>query len=65
MLVALKERGLEYWYEWRNRVKEHPASWQKIYDLVGFPKVREWEEKYLTKEALKKYERSSGLYEPR
>jgi len=65
MLVALKERGLQYWYEWRDRVKEHPASWQKIYDLVGFPKIREWEERYLTKEALRKYERSSGLYEPR
>ncbi len=55
---------MEYWYEWRNKVKEHPASWQKIYDLVDFPKIREWEEKYLPKEELKKYEKSSGLYEP-
>ncbi len=65
MLVALKERGLEYWYEWRDSVRDHPASWQKIYDLVGFPKIREWEEKYLVQDALKKYEQSSGLYEPR
>jgi hypothetical protein len=65
MLTAIKERGLEYWYEWREKVKDHPASWRKIYDLVGFPKVREWEEKYLPKEELTKYESSSGLYEPR
>lgn len=65
MLVALKEKGLEYWYEWRNSVKDHPASWRNIYNLVGFPKVREWEEKYLPKESLEKYERSQGIYEPR
>jgi 2,3-dimethylmalate lyase len=65
MLAALKERGLEYFYEWRESHKAHPASWKKIYDLVGFPRVREWEEKYLPKENLKKYEESSGLYEPK
>jgi 2-methylisocitrate lyase-like PEP mutase family enzyme len=65
MLVALKEKGLEYFYEWRAAHKEHPARWQKIYDLVGFPKVREWEEKYLPKEELDKYEKSSGLYDPK
>jgi 2,3-dimethylmalate lyase len=64
MLAALKEKGLEYWYEWRNQHKDHPASWQKIYDLVGFPKIREWEEKYLPQEKLDKYNKSSGLYEP-
>ncbi len=64
MLANMKEKGLEYWYEWRDRAKSHPASWQKIYDLVGFPKVREWEEKYLPKEQLEKYDKSSGLYEP-
>jgi 2-methylisocitrate lyase-like PEP mutase family enzyme len=65
MLVALKEKGLEYFYEWRAAHKEHPARWQKIYDLVGFPKVREWEEKYLPKEELDKYVKSSGLYDPK
>jgi hypothetical protein len=33
--------------------------------MVGFPKVREWEEKYLPKEQMDKYEKSGGLYEPR
>ncbi len=64
MLANMKEKGLEYFYEWRDRMKDHPASWQRIYDMVGFPKVREWEEKYLPKEQLEKYGKSAGLYEP-
>ena len=63
MLSTLKNHGLEYWYEWRNGVKDHPASWQKIYDLVGFPKIKELEGKYLPQENMVKYERSSGLYQ--
>lgn len=65
MLKNMQEKGLEYWYEWRDKVQSHPASWQRIYDMVGFPKVREWEEKYLPKEQLDKYDKSGGLYEPR
>ncbi len=64
MLVSLKEKGLEYFYEWRAAHKDHPARWQKIYDLVGFPAVRAWEEKYLPKESLERYEKSQGLYNP-
>ena len=64
MLVALKEKGLEYFYEWRAAHQKHPARWQGIYDLVGFPKVRAWEEKYLPPEELEKYEKSKGMYEP-
>ena len=65
ILDALQRRGLDAWIEWREKVKDHPASWERVYDLVGFPKVREWEEKYLSKEQLEKYDKSSGLYEPR
>jgi hypothetical protein len=65
MLKNMKEKGLEYWYDWREKAQGHPASWQRIYDLVGFPEVRAWEEKYLPQEQLGKYDRSGGLYEPR
>jgi hypothetical protein len=34
------------------------------FDLVGFPTVREWEERYLSAERLVKYEQSIGLYDP-
>lgn len=64
MLVGLKEHGMEYWFEWREKVKDHPMSWQRVYDLVGFPAVRGWEEKYLPKEQLEKYGESAGLYDP-
>jgi len=36
-----------------------------LFDLVGFPEVAEWEEKYLPEEQLKKYEDSIGGYDPR
>lgn len=64
MLVTLKQKGIEYWGEWREKVKDHPMSWHHVYDLTGFPKVRQWEEKYLPKEQLDKYDKSIGLYEP-
>lgn len=63
-LVALKEHGLEYWAQWREKNKDHPMIWGGIYDLVGFPKVREWEEKYLP-ESPDKYDSSIGIYEPK
>ena len=43
---------------------ETPAGWFGVFDLVGFPKVREWEEKYLSAEQLERYSGSLGLYEP-
>jgi len=64
MLVNLKEKGLEYFYEWRAAHQNHPARWQKIYDMVGFPAVRRWEEKYLPEQNLERYEKSQGIYEP-
>jgi 2-methylisocitrate lyase-like PEP mutase family enzyme len=69
MLVAMKQDGLEPWFEWSNRNKEHPmmkgAAGLGFFDLVGFPKIREWEEKYLPKGHLDKYDKSMGLYEPK
>jgi 2-methylisocitrate lyase-like PEP mutase family enzyme len=68
MLVAMKQNGLEPWIEWSNKNKEHPMmkgpAGLGVFDLVGFPKVREWEEKYLPKENLEKYDKSIGLYDP-
>jgi len=65
MLVAMKHRGLDPWIEWREKTKDHPMGGFGVFDLVGFPKVREWEERYLPKEEyLAKYDKSLGLYEP-
>jgi hypothetical protein len=35
------------------------------FDLAGFPKVVEWEKKYLPKEKIEAYEESIGVYDPR
>ena len=64
MLIALKQHGLDPWIEWKEKFKDHPMSWFGVFDLVGFPQVREWEEKYLPKEQLGKYDKSTGLYDP-
>ncbi|MBA7687730.1 hypothetical protein ES703_96197 [subsurface metagenome] len=65
MLIALKQQGLAPWIEWKEKTKDHPMSWFGVFDLVGFPKVQEQEEKYLPKEQLDKYGKSMGLYEPK
>jgi len=65
MLVAMKQRGLEPWNEWKEKAKDHPMSWFGVFDLVGFPEVLEQERKYLPKENLDKYDKSVGLYDPR
>ena len=41
----------------------HPAPPHR-FDLVGFPQVREWEEKYLPPEEMDKYAHSIGAYTP-
>lgn len=28
ILVTIKEKGLEHWYDWRDRAEDHPASWK-------------------------------------
>jgi len=64
MLAAMKQRGLDPWNEWSEKHKDHPMAEFGIFDLTGFPKIREWEEKYLSPEQLAKYDKSMGLYDP-
>jgi 2-methylisocitrate lyase-like PEP mutase family enzyme len=56
-------RGVEAELEWRQREYKFPMP--HTFDLVGFPQVAEWEEKYLPAEWLKKYDESIGGYDPR
>ncbi|MFC1941453.1 oxaloacetate decarboxylase [Chloroflexota bacterium] len=65
LLTDMKKRGLAPWREWEEKHKDHPMGIWGVFDLVGFPKVREWEEKYLSKENLEKYDKSQGLYDAR
>lgn len=52
--------------DWKRRPQKYPITpIFGMFDLVGFPKVAEWERKYLPAEQLKKYEGSAGSYDPR
>ena len=57
------KQGVEALVEWRSRAMKYPMP--HMFDLVGFPQVAEWEEKYLPAEQLRKYETSVGGYDPR
>ncbi|MBI4234262.1 MAG: isocitrate lyase/PEP mutase family protein [Chloroflexi bacterium] len=63
-LQDFQKRGVQAEREFIERTKSHPLGGLRLFDLVGFPQVREWEEKYLPQEQLAKYEKSIGLYDP-
>jgi 2-methylisocitrate lyase-like PEP mutase family enzyme len=71
-LLEVKERGMDAYTEFRKKNQNHPLGGpgfsgplSGLSDLAGFPKVLEWERKYLSTEKLKKYESSLGSYDPR
>ena len=64
-LAEIKKRGLEAYNEFWEKTKTHPMGGFRVFDLAGFPRVVEWEKKYLSPEKLKKYEQSLGMYDPR
>ena len=64
LLLSIKERGLDAWNEFMKLRQDHPLAGFGEFELLGFPKMRAWEEKYLSPDQMKKYEMSLGLYEP-
>lgn len=64
-LVELKERGISAHDEFIQKTQNHPMGGFGKFDLAGFPKVVEWEKKYLPEVQLEKYEQSLGIYDPR
>ena len=64
-LVELKKRGIVAVNEFRQKAKSHPLGEFGNLDLTGFPKIAEWEKKYLSPEQLKKYDGAIGIYDPR
>jgi 2-methylisocitrate lyase-like PEP mutase family enzyme len=57
------ERGVAAQIEQQQRTYRYPMP--HMFDIVGFPQVAEWEEKYLPAEWLAKYDDSLGGYDPR
>jgi 2-methylisocitrate lyase-like PEP mutase family enzyme len=64
-LVEFRERGWQAFNEFNEKFQDHPLGGFGVFDVAGFPKVVEWEKKYLSPETLEKYEQSIGLYDPR
>lgn len=71
-LCDLKKRGAVAYTEFRQRIQDHPLGGPGFFgplaglvDLAGFPKVLEWEKKYLSPDQMKKYDDSLGSYDPR
>ena len=65
MLMEFKERGMAAITDYRRKTADHPMGGFGTFDLAGFPKVVEWEKKYLPAEKLEAYESSIGVYDPR
>lgn len=63
-LQDFRKRGPLAEAELKARTAGHPLAGFGLFDLVGFPKVREMEERYLPAEAREKYARSTGMYTP-
>ena len=64
-LMDFKNRGADAYNEFNRKHQDHPMGGFGVFDLAGFPKVVEWEQKYLSADKLEKYEASTGLYDPR
>ncbi len=64
-LLQYRERGDDAFNDFAARHKGHPLIGFGIFDLTGFPKVQELEQRYLPAETMARYENSLGVYDPR
>jgi 2-methylisocitrate lyase-like PEP mutase family enzyme len=63
-LHDLRQRGVQALVDFQERTRGHPLASFRINDLLGFPALREREQRYLPAEQMAKYDRSSGVYTP-
>jgi len=63
-LHDFQRRGVQALAEFQERTRGHPLAGFGVNDLVGFPALRQREERYLPAGAMDKYEQSSGVYTP-
>jgi 2-methylisocitrate lyase-like PEP mutase family enzyme len=64
-LSELRTGGIDVFNEFTVRHKDHRIGIFGFLELTGFPKLLEIERQFLGAEALRKYEQSMGLYDPR
>jgi 2-methylisocitrate lyase-like PEP mutase family enzyme len=64
-LVEYRTRGDDVFNEFAARNKSHPLGGFGIFDMTGFPRLLEMEQRYLPAETMARYEQSIGVYDPR
>jgi len=64
-LVRLREQGAAAFEDFIAATKNHPMSLFGVFNLCGFPKLRELEQRYLPAETQTRYDNSLGIYDPR
>ncbi|NMB41802.1 MAG: hypothetical protein GX996_07690 [Firmicutes bacterium] len=57
---TLKEKGLLFEAQWQKETSAHPLLGD-MYQFIGFPQIKQLEEKYLPQEELEKYKDSIGF----
>ena len=62
MLERFQAQGMDAWNAFMEETDGHPLARLRHFDLVGFPEIRELEDKYLPKTQLEKYAGTEGLY---
>lgn len=63
-LLRVRKEGTAAFSNFIASTKTHPLSLFGSFNLTGFPKVRELEQKYLPAETQDRYEKSLGMYDP-
>ena len=66
-LHDVRNHGTEAMSRWEKWESEFPWNYPPPphkFDLLGFPAIRQLEERYLSAEELAKYQASVGLYTP-
>jgi len=64
-LRRYREGGADVVNEFSAAHKDHPLSTFGVFDLTGFPKMRELEQQYLPADHQARYDKSLGVYDPR
>ncbi len=64
-LRDVRQRGQAAVAEFQARTRGHPMGRFGVFDLTGFRKVSEWEERYLDPRQRARYDSSLGMYDPR
>ncbi len=64
-LVRYREGGEDVYNAFASENAGNPLAGFGVFDLTGFPKVLELERQYLPAQAMARYDKSLGVYDPR